>query len=621
MITESLKTNFCITLMLFYLAGFSQTKSPITRVDPPFWWNNLNNKELQLMLYGQNLSSYSVQLDNSKIKLSQVERVENPNYLFVYINLQSFTGNSFRILLNNKSNTYAYTYALKTVKKEVDHISQSDFIYLAMPDRFANGDTSNDIIAGLLEDKCQRDTLHSRHGGDLEGIIKHLDYIQDLGATALWLNPTLINNQPTYSYHGYAITDHYQTDPRFGSNEDYKRLGTALKERNMKLIMDVVPNHIGDKHWMFLDMPQKDFVNQWPAYTSTNYRANTHYDPYASKTEKKIMVDGWFDKHMPDVNQRSKHIATYLMQSYLWWINYAGIDGFRIDTYSYNDIAFMNNCMAYIKKEYPHFWSSGEVWERGVLSNAFFTQNNAYAKAPKSNLSSAIDFNLYWAINDALLDTPTWDKGIAKLYHTLGQDGMFAQPHLNMTFLDNHDVNRFYSIIGNDIKKYKMGIGLLLTMRGVPSIYYGTELLTKNPKLPRTNDGEIRMDFMGGWPKDSINKFTKAGRTAEENEALEYLKKLAHWRKNNEAITQGKTLHFAPVEGVYVYFRYTENKCVMVMLNRSDKSQKIDFSRFNEMIKNFNKGSNVIDNTDIDLALPHIISPDSIEVVELFKKV
>ncbi len=596
----------------------AQNYKPLERVDPPFWWNNLNNKELQLMLFGKNIAASIVKVNTIGVKLLRVEKVENNDYIFAYITLQNFKGNTFEIEFSKGIEKFNYTYKLENLTKDIDNITQADFIYMAMPDRFANGDTANDVIAGMRESVCDRNDLNGRHGGDLKGVMQHLDYLKDLGITSLWLNPALINDQPKYSYHGYALTDHYLIDPRFGTNADYQKLGTELKKRNMKLIMDLVPNHIGNKHWMFLNMPEKSFVNQWPEFTRTNYRAPVHFDPYASKSEKKLMTDGWFDTQMPDVNEHNPRVATYLMQSYLWWINFAGIDGFRIDTYSYNDVEFMNKCMAYIKKDYPNFWSSGEIWERGVLSNAYFVNKSNYAKAPQSNLTSAIDFNLHWAMNEALLDTPEWDKGLAKIYQTLAQDGLYDNPSLNLTFLDNHDLNRFYTIMKNDLKKYKMGIGLLLTMRGVPSIYYGTEILVKNPQLPRKSDGEVRMDFVGAWPQDKFNKFTVEGRTEEENEAFNYLKKLANWRKKNEAITKGKTTHFAVDNGVYVYFRYTDKKTVMVIINRNAKTQTVTFKKYDEILTTFTKAKDIITDNTLNLSDKTLqIEPDTIRIFEL----
>jgi glycosidase len=611
------KLLFIFTLFIA-LQSNAQNYKPLERVDPPFWWNNLNNKELQLMLFGKNIAASTLKINTLGVKLLRVEKVENSDYLFAYVSLQNFKGNSFVIQFSKGTENFKYTYKLEKLIKDIDNITQADFIYMAMPDRFANGDTTNDVINGLRESVCDRNDLNGRHGGDLKGVIDHLDYLKDLGITTLWLNPTLINDQPKYSYHGYALTDHYLTDPRFGSNNDYKKLGAELKKRNMKLVMDLVPNHIGDKHWMFLNMPEKNLVNQWPEFTRTNYRAPVHYDPYASKAEKKLMTDGWFDYQMPDVNETNPRIATYLMQSYLWWINFAGIDGFRIDTYSYNDVDFMNNCMGYIKKEYPNFWSSGEIWERGVLSNAYFVNKSNFAKAPQSNLTSAIDFNLHWAMNEALLDTPEWDKGLAKIYQTLSQDGLYNDPNLNLTFLDNHDLNRFYSVMKNDRKKFKMGIGLLLTLRGVPSIYYGTEILVKNPQLPRKSDGEVRMDFEGAWPTDKTNKFIAEGRTDEENEAFNYVKKLANWRKNNEAITNGKTTHFAVENGVYTYFRYTDKKAVMVIINRNAKSQAIQFSKYNEILNKFTKAKDILTENTFNLSDKTMqIDADTIRIFEL----
>ncbi len=610
-----------LLICLSFLSQISLAQKPeIKRIDPQFWWHNLETRELQLLIYGTNTAQFEVDIKTPGVQISQVKKLENPNYLLVYINLGNYHGH--QLLLNFKagSKTKTIAYKLETLQKESHQIDPSDLVYLVFPDRFSNGDTKNDVVASMRENWCSRDSLGGRHGGDLQGIINKLDYLQDLGASCLWLNPTLINDQPAYSYHGYALTDHYLTDPRLGSNEIYKKLGSELQKRNMKLMMDLVPNHIGSKHWMMLDMPDSSFVNQWPTFTRTNYRATTHLDPYASEYDKKRMVDGWFDTQMPDVNQRKPWVATYLMQSYLWWINYAGIDAFRIDTYSYNDYEFMDKCMAYIQNEYPDFYSTGEIWEQSsVLNMAYFTQHNGYKLSPKSShLTSAKDFQLFWAIMDGLNQQAEWDKGLAKIYYTLCQDGLYENPNLNLTFIDNHDLNRFFTEVKEDFAKWKMGIGLLMTLRGVPSIYYGTEILLTNP-IPRKNDGQIRQDFPGAWPSDTLNKFTPTGRTAQENEAFNYIKKLAQLRKKNAAFKDGKLMQFTPEGSSYVFFRYTDEACFMIAVNSGSNQVKLDTKRMEERLKGYKSGFDHASDQQIKNLAEIDLAPKSIRIIELMK--
>ncbi len=614
------RSIFSIALVLVTsFCAFSQ-KSEIKRIDPQYWWHNLETRELQLMVYGLNTAKFEVKVKTPGVSLTEVQKLENPNYLLVYLNLEEYHGNQLLLDFTADGKTKTITYKLETLKKETHLIEPSDLVYLVFPDRFSNGDPKNDAIKTMREPNCYRDSLGGRHGGDLQGIINKLDYMQDLGVSCVWVNPTLVNDQPAYSYHGYALTDHYLTDPRLGSNETYQKLGYELHKRSMKLMMDLVPNHIGSKHWMMLDMPDKSFVNQWPEFTRTNYRATIHMDPYASEYDKKRMVDGWFDAQMPDVNERTPWVATYLIQSYLWWINYASIDAFRIDTYSYNDYEFMDKCMAYIQREYPEFYSTGEIWEQaGVMNMAYFTKNNGYKKSPaSSHLTSAKDFHLFWSIMDGLNQKPEWDKGLAKIYYTLCHDGLYENPNLNLTFVDNHDINRFFTEVKGDFAKWKMGIGLIMTLRGVPSIYYGTEILLTNP-IPRTNDGQIRQDFPGGWPSDTVNKFTAAGRTEQENQAFNYIKKLARLRKDNDAFNQGKLMQFTPEGSTYVFFRYTNEECFMVAVNRGNEKVKLDTKRMQERMVKFTNGFDHVSETKVNSLQSIELEPNSIRIIELMK--
>ncbi|MCF8255660.1 MAG: cyclomaltodextrinase N-terminal domain-containing protein [Bacteroidia bacterium] len=613
------KIFFLFLLSLSSLFAFAQ-KPEIKRIDPSYWWHNLETRELQLLVYGINVASYEAKVKSPGIVISKVEKLANPNYLVLYLDLQNYHEKEFLIDFVFEGKAKTVKYELKTLQKLPHQMEAADFVYLVFPDRFSSGTPKNDASKTMRESTCSRDTLGARHGGDLLGIINHLDYMQDLGITTLWLNPTLVNDQPAYSYHGYALTDHYLTDPRLGTNEDYQKLGYELHKRGMKLMMDLVPNHIGSKHWMMLDMPDPSFVNQWPEFTRTNYRATTQFDPHASEYDKKRMVDGWFDTQMPDVNERTPWVAKYLMQSYLWWINYAGIDAYRIDTYSYNDYEFMDKCMAYIQKEYLDFYSTGEIWEQGgVLNMAYFTEKNNYKKSPSSShLTSAKDFQMYWSVLDALNNKPEWDKGLAKIYFTLTHDGLYNNPNLNLTFLDNHDLNRFYTDIKEDFAKWKIGMGILLTMRGVPSIYYGTEILLTNP-LPRTNDGQIRQDFPGGWPTDTINKFTKEGRTIQENEAYDYIKKFARLRRDNEAFNTGKLMQFTPEGNTYVYFRYTPTECFMIAINRGEKEEVIDTKRMQERLNGYVSGKDHVSDEELSDLKKIKLAPNSIRIIELGK--
>ncbi len=608
-----------LALLAWSFTAYAQ-KPEIKRIDPQFWWHNLDSRDLQLCVYGLNVAQYEVKMATPGLQITEIQKLKNPNYLLVYINLENFHGNTFVLNFMFEGKTKLVNYELRTLQKLPHQMEASDFVYLVFPDRFSNGDPKNDVGKTMLENTLNRNAAGGRHGGDLQGVINHLNYFQDLGVTTLWLNPTLVNDQPAYSYHGYALTDHYLTDPRFGSNETYKKLGDELHKRGMKLMMDLVPNHIGSKHWMMLDMPDSNFVNQWPSFTRTNYRATTQFDPYASAYDKKRMVDGWFDNQMPDVNERNPWVATYLMQSYLWWINYAGVDAFRIDTYSYNDYAFMDQCLAYIQAEYPDFYSTGEIWEQGgVLNMAYFTEKNKYKNSPaSSHLTSAKDFQMYWSVLDALNHKPEWDKGLAKIYFTLTHDGLYNNPNMNLTFLDNHDLNRFYTEINEDFSKWKIGMGILLTMRGIPSIYYGTEILTTN-EMPRKNDGQIRLDFVGGWPGDTLSKFSVAGRTQQENEAFDFIKKFAKLRRDNEAFNTGKLMQYTPEGNTYVYFRYTATESFMIVINRGEKEEELNTERMYERLQNYTSGKDHVSEELITDLSKIKLAPNTIRIIELGK--
>ncbi len=561
----------------------------IKRIDPPFWFTMMNEPKVQLCVYGTNISKYSISINYPGVTLEKVNKVENPNYLFLDLNIDVSTkAGVLPIKFTSANTSYSYSYELRSrvlARNRAAGISQADLIYLIMPDRFANAETSNDIDAGMNQKTMHRDSLLERHGGDIRGIMKNMPYLKFLGATALWLNPVWENNQPHESYHGYAVTDHYKIDSRLGTNDIYKTFVEFAHNANMKVIFDIVLNHTGNEHWFIKDLPSKDWIHQWPEFTRTTYKDGTLMDPYASDADKKLMSDGWFDKHMPDLNQKNQFLANYLITNSIWWIEVTGIDAYRVDTYAYSDLEFENKWVKAIKFEYPRFSIFGETWVHGITNQSFFTKSKYTQQLFYSELPGVTDFQLYYAINDALNQKFGWTEGVNRLYHTLCSDFVYDDPTRNVTFIDNHDLSRYYSVCGEDMKKWKMGITFLMTTRGIPMLYYGTEILMKNfAEGPAAN---VRQDFPGGWATDSINKFKPEGRTAIENEAHAFITKLANWRPHREAITKGKLMQFVPVDGIYVYFRYTTQQTIMVVMNSNESDMKLNTARFVERMKSF----------------------------------
>ncbi len=586
-------------LILLFIFSFQQSKAQLAsleRVEPMFWYTGMHNPKVQLLVHGKDISKTEVQLNYPGVRIDKVNKVENPNYLFVdlYISAEAKPG-KFPISFSGKGlKKLQYSYELKSRNKSPDRIQgvdASDFIYLIMPDRFSNGDASNDIIPGMTETALKRDSMYYRHGGDLQGIINKLDYLKDLGVTALWLNPVVENDQPKTSYHGYANSENYKIDRRFGNNELYKKLVDECHRRGMKMIKDLVHNHIGSQHFTVLDLPMKDWIHQWPGYTKTNYREQVWMDPYSAASDKAIMSDGWFDFHMPDVNQKNPYVKNYITQSHIWWIEYTGLDGLRLDTYAYNDLEYMSEWGKAIKAEFPRITFFGETWVHGVPNQAYFTQGNKINQGIDTELQAVTDFQALWAINEALNGKFGWTDGVVRLYNTFSNDFLYEDPFRNVVFLDNHDLSRYFSVVGEDFNKYKSGIAWLLTTRGIPQFYYGTEILMKNFASP---DGLVRSDFPGGWAADKENKFLASGRSEKENEAFNYVKTLANYRKNNEVLQTGKMTQFIPEDGVYVYFRYNDKKTLMMIMNGNDTEKSVSTSRFKERIGSSVGALNVI---------------------------
>jgi glycosidase len=457
-----------------------------------------------------------------------------------------------------------------------------------MPDRFSNGDPANDRVAGMRDQSLNRDSIYLRHGGDLQGVINHLDYLQGLGVTALWMTPVLENDMPVRTEHGYAFTNEYQIERRIGGADAYEKLSEALHARGMKLIQDAVYNHIGSYNFTVLDPPMKDWLNQWPAYTNTNYRNEVWMDPYRTEKDLKQMRDGWFVPSMPDVNQRNPYAVNFLIQHALWSVEAFGVDGWRIDTYMYNDIEFMNKCNQALYDEYPAMTMFGEVWVESVAASAYYTRN-VFDVQFKSNLTGVADFQTNFSGIFPALNEP--DQGVMKLYRTLSQDFMYQVPMNNVIFLDNHDMTRIATTVGEDPVKVKSAIAWLLTCRGTPEMYYGTEVMMKGSV--KQADGWVRLDFPGGWPGDHKNAFTGEGLTAEEADIQQYTRKLANYRKSSTAIKSGKMTQYAPDQGLYVYFRYDDGQTIMCVMNTGMKDRQVSLADYSERTGGFSTARSV----------------------------
>lgn len=589
-----IKKLIFLTLLLSAQAQiiFAQLKE-IERIEPMNWWVGFKDQSLQLLVRGNQIADKTITLSYPGVKLVSVQKVENPNYLFINLQISSTTkSGTFPIVFTKKGQKQiSYNYELKSRTNHTEGVTNKDFIYLIMPDRFANGDLSNDKINGMKDQSFNRDSIYYRHGGDIKGIIDRLPYLQDLGVTTLWLNPVLENDEFLTSYHGYANTENYKIDRRFGNNALYKTLVDECHKRGMKMIKDLVHNHIGDQHFLFLDPPAKDWFHQWPKYTGTTYKDQTLFDPYAATADKKLMTDGWFDHHMPDVDQNNPLVKKYITQSHIWWIEYAGLDGFRLDTYAYNDKVYMAEWAKTISTEFPKFTFFGETWVNGTANQVFFTEGNTVNQHFNTGLQGVTDFQTHFAINETLNGKFGWTDGVNRLYSVLASDYQYKDPTRNVLFLDNHDISRFYSVVGEDFNKYKSGIILLLSLRGIPQMYYGTEILMKNYANP---DGKVREDFPGGWLGDKSDKFTETGRNAKENEAFNFVKKLANYRKSNAVLQTGKMMQFVPEKGIYVYFRYNKDKTVMVIMNTNDQVEELQTARFAERIGKYRTGMNII---------------------------
>jgi glycosidase len=612
-----------ILFFLFFLAHAWPALADEYKVDgvyPSHWWVGMKNQQLQLMVRGANIQENSFSIAYTGVRLVKVHKPENRNYVFIDLVVGAAARPGIlNIMLRNPNGTGTVPFELKARRQGrgttfAQGVRSQDLVYLIMPDRFANGDPNNDRLPGYKDQSLNRDSMYHRHGGDLQGIVNHLDYLQDLGVTTVWLTPVLENDMPNRTEHGYAITDHYKVDRRHGGNIAYKKLSDELHRRGMKLIQDAVYNHCGLHHFFVQDLPMKDWLHQWPSYTGTTYKDQPLFDPYAAKADRKQMLDGWFTRQMPDLNQDNPFVSNFLIQHAIWSVEEFGVDGWRIDTYIYNDLAFMNKCNQALLNEYPKMTMFGETWVHGTAAQAFFARNN-FQVPFKSNLIGVTDFqtNLY-GIAPALNQDFGWTEGVNKLYQTLSNDFLYQDPSNNVNFLDNHDMSRFLSQVGEDEQKLKMGLAWLLTTRGIPQIYYGTEILLKGISNP---DGLVRGDFFGGWKEDRQNKFTAAGRTENENAVFNLTRSLARFRKSSTAITTGKFMQYVPEDWVYTYFRYDNRQTVMVVMNTSKEEKTVDPKRFSERTAGFNTAKDILNGVSNNLSSSWKVPGRTVWVLEL----
>ena len=592
-------------------------KPIVERVEPTFWWAEMKNTELQIMLYGKDIASTEITINTQGISIIKKEYTDNPNYIFLYLNISNDTNaGKFNIIVKKGIKKQSLQYELKsrrTASAERKSFTEADAVYLLMPDRFVNGNPQNDAVEGYVQG-VNRTNEGARHGGDIDGIISKIPYLEDLGITTLWTTPLFDNNDSVYSYHHYACSDYYKIDPRFGKNEDYRRLSDSCHVHNLKLIIDVVPNHCGASHWWMKDVPAKDWFNVWPNYTSSNYRMTAWTDPHASKSDLYKLTHGWFAPNMPDLNLQNKLLFDYLKQVYIFWIENANIDGMRVDTYPYNDIKTAARFIQSIRNEYPNMNVVGECWVKTPAEIAYYQSGNNNKDGFDSRLTSVMDFCFKDVFSAAFNEKESWDNGMAKFYSLYAQDFVYPNSNLIMNFLDNHDIDRYSTAVKRDVAKFKMALAMLITARGYPQIYYGTEIMLDG--IPGNYEGH-RFDFPGGWVSDKRNAFTVDGRTKEENEVFNYLRELLNYRKAHPVLQNGEMKQFIPENGIYVYFRYNADKTMMIISNNNTETKELNPDRFSEMLSGKSTALEITTLKNYNLAAPVSIQGKTVLILDI----
>ena len=581
--------------------------SQIKHLEPMNWWIGMKDPSLQLMVNGEEMGKTIPVINYPGVRITEFKKGDSDNYLFINLLIDAKTkpGKFFISFLKNGKTIQTFPYELKSrasLPSLIKGFDSQDVICLITPDRFANGDTSNDLVSGMLEKTTNRSNQGGRHGGDIRGMINQLDYLKEMGYTAIWPQPLLENDMPSYSYHGYAITNHYKVDPRFGTIDEYIELSQKSKSKGIKLIFDAVLNHIGSSHWWMNDLPFKDWLNYPDTKLQTTHVRTVNQDPNASQYDRDLMTRGWFVETMPDLNGANPFLSTYLIQNTIWWIETLQLGGIRLDTYGYSIKKLLDDWTCRIMKEYPNFNIVGEEWSLNPLVTSYWQAGKNNHDGYRSCLGSTMDFPLQSALVEALRqkDRTIWGKGLNILYESLANDFVYANPNQLLVFGDNHDMDRIYTQLGNDLALTKMAMTCLMTLRGIPQVYYGTEVLLDNSKHPGDH-GFIRADMPGGWNGDDVNAFETKSLSQDQVSMQVYMKKLLNWRKSSKAVTSGKTLHFAPFNDIYVYFRYAEGEKIMVILNRNEKITMVDPKRFAEIIGANTQGIDIFSSRTIDI--------------------
>jgi len=576
-----MRTILCAIALLFGFAARAHALE-VERIEPANWWVGMVHHRVELMVHGAGIAATTPRIDRAGVTLVEVQRTDSPNYLFATVDVAADAAPGEVAIEFLERGKVVATKAWRIDAREPGSAQRrgfgnADAIYLVTPDRFADGDPSNDSVAGLRE-AANRANPNGRHGGDLAGIRRHLDYIASMGFTQLWITPVLENDLPEYSYHGYAITDLYRTDPRMGSNDDYRALSREAKAQGIGLVMDVVLNHIGSGHWWMRDLPARDWINHPGRYVETNHRRTTIQDPHAAPEDRAQFVQGWFARVMPDLNQRNPHLARYLIQNSLWWIETAGLSGIREDTFGYADADFLSAWGKAILDEYPGFSMVGEEWSPNPAIVAHWQRGKSNPDGHVPYMPSMMDFPVHIALRDALSRPEGWDSGWVEVYEALANDFLYPDPGALVVFAENHDTPRLLAQLDGDVGLWKLAMAFVATTRGTPQFYYGSEVLLRGPK--QRNDGELRADMPGGWAGDAASAFTGEGLGAEQRDAQEWVRALFQWRKRTPVLHDGGLVHYAPQDGVYVYFRYDGQDTVMVALNRNPRTTPLALARF-----------------------------------------
>ena len=606
-------------------AASIMAQAPFLRVEPPHWWVRMKHNQLQLMLYGRDFKALTPIVRHPGVSLSHVDRVSNQNYLFLTLRIsQQASPGRVRIQLQDDDSQTVESIDYPLLERspgaaDRHGFDSSDVIYLITPDRFSNGDTSNDTVLGMKE-KHARHSPGGRHGGDIAGIVSQIDYLHQLGVTALWLNPVLENDMKRASYHGYSITDFYRIDRRLGTNQQYQQLGREARRKGIKLIMDMIANHCGAEHWWMSDLPSADWINGTGRETAsmTNHRRTTLQDPHASAADRNLFQNGWFVSTMPDLNQRHPLLATYLMQNSVWWIEYADLSGIRMDTVSYADPEYTSKWSEYVLREYPRFTIVGEEWSTVPTTVAYWQANKENADGFQTRLTSLMDFPGQVALRRALTEPDTWNSGWLTLYETLAQDAVYPDPQSLVVFADNHDMSRLMTQVEDNLGRFRLGLTYVLTTRGIPQLFYGTEIGMSHTGTDQHTI--IRSDFPGGWPDDEANAFTGVGLTDRQAEIQAFVRRLLKWRKKSSVIHNGRLTHFAPQhqDGIYVYFRWNESDVVMVIMNKNEKQVDLRLARFRERLESRRVARDVVSGETYDLAKPSIpVPPNSALILEV----